>query len=469
MELFGKKKYLLTRLNYDPKSISRFQLQRVAVSEDVEINPGPSTSRESQNRSTCKECKRTIARNHQSAMCDVCGLTYHIKCARVRVGQYRKYTLQNDVWNCSGCLNRECSDTPMGKIFNFSESFFHDRDDQYTNEEMYASEDWRPEIIKQRSKDSREILFWHLNVNSLQNKKEEVQLLIRQFKAQVIFLTETKIDASYSNSQFLINNFYIYRNDRVKGRRGVIAYFSAALPSKKVKLPRSYKTIEPLAVESSFGGKHVIILGLYRSPKVTEKDYYMKLEEELNSICSWISLQKQFIIIMGDLNLNRLRSDEREGKILLDMEEIHGLKCLISEPTGVTQNHSSLLDVILTNKPELFRESGVYNPEVSDQCMIYGVVKEKAVQHKNKIVQVRSYKNLGEERFKEDLCVAPWHVEVFHSLDDRYAYWDTLLRSIVNEHLPIKDIKVRDNDVPYMTKKWKNAIKAKRQFSKKYS
>ena len=52
VELFGKKKYLLTRLNYDPKSISRFQLQRVAVSGDVEINPGPSTSMESRNRST---------------------------------------------------------------------------------------------------------------------------------------------------------------------------------------------------------------------------------------------------------------------------------------------------------------------------------------------------------------------------------------------------------------------------------
>ena len=33
-----------------------------------------------------------------------------------------------------------------------------------------------------------------------------------------------------------------------------MAYFFAALPSKNVKLPRSYKTIEPLAVESSFGG-----------------------------------------------------------------------------------------------------------------------------------------------------------------------------------------------------------------------
>ena len=53
----------------------------------------------------------------------------------------------------------------------------------------------------------------HLNVNSLQNKIEEVGSLIGEFKAQVMFLTETKIDASYPNSQFNINGYNIYRND----------------------------------------------------------------------------------------------------------------------------------------------------------------------------------------------------------------------------------------------------------------
>ena len=32
---------------------------------------------------------------------------------------------------------------------------------------------------------------------------------------------------------------------------------------------------------------------------------------------------------MGDLNLNRLRPDQREGKILHDLEEVHGLHCLM--------------------------------------------------------------------------------------------------------------------------------------------
>jgi len=53
--------------------------------------------------------------------------------------------------------------------------------------------------------------------NSLQNKIEEVRMLVEQFKAQVVFLGETKIDGTDPNSQFAINNYHLYRNDRVKG------------------------------------------------------------------------------------------------------------------------------------------------------------------------------------------------------------------------------------------------------------
>lgn len=42
-----------------------------------------------------------------------------------------------------------------------------------------------------------------------------------------------------------------------------------------------------------------------------------------------------------------------------DLEEVYGLECLIKEPTRITENSSTLLDVILTNQPDFFREGGV--------------------------------------------------------------------------------------------------------------
>ena len=205
-------------------------------------------------------------------------------------------------------------------------------------------------------------------------------------------------------------------------------------------------------MQSKFGGKDVIVMGIYRSPKAIGKNYYEALEKELHKICSWISLQKQFFIIMGDLNLNKLRPGDKEGKILGDLEEVYGLECLIKEPTRIRENSSTLLDVILTNQPDFFREGGVYNPEISDHHMVYASLKERAVQHKTRILKVRSYKNFNEEKFKEDLKMAPWHVgESFESVDEHYEYWEALLNKIVDDHLPTRDIKVRAHNVPYMT------------------
>ncbi|CAH3150198.1 unnamed protein product [Pocillopora meandrina] len=41
----------------------------------------------------------------------------------------------------------------------------------------------------------------------------------------------------------------MYRKDRKNGGGGLLAYFSSALPSKKRSLPKTYKTLEAIAVE----------------------------------------------------------------------------------------------------------------------------------------------------------------------------------------------------------------------------
>ena len=74
-----------------------------------------------------------------------------------------------------------------------------------------------------------------------------------------------------------------------------MAYFSSKLPSKKLKLPRKFGTIEPLVIQSTFGRHDAIVMGLYRTPKALGVDYYVRLENELNDIITWASLQKQLV------------------------------------------------------------------------------------------------------------------------------------------------------------------------------
>lgn len=92
-----------------------------------------------------------------------------------------------------------------------------------------------------------------------------------------------------------------------------MAFVASSLHSKKLRLPSAYKIIEPLPIQSRIVSHNVVFLGIYRSSRGKDRDYLLKVEHEFSSVCSWTTLQKHFIIVMGDLNLNRLKPDR--GKV----------------------------------------------------------------------------------------------------------------------------------------------------------
>ena len=196
----------------------------------------------------------------------------------------------------------------------------------------------------------------HLNINSIQNKFEELASLIKKSRTQIMIVSESKIDSSYPNSQFTISGYELYRNDRKKGGGGILAYVSSELICKRIKPVKSYKTIEVIVLDIKLKERSIIVIGLYRPPKSFTLLYRQQLEGELNHICNWANLQRQSIELLGDLNLDRLRPTSNEGKLLLDLQETHELDCLISKPTRVQKIgervSETLIDVILTNLPD---------------------------------------------------------------------------------------------------------------------
>ena len=264
----------------------------------------------------------------------------------------------------------------------------------------------------------------HLNINSLQNKFDELKLLNKTLKAHILDISETKIDTSYPNSQFTIPGYNMYRKDRKKGGGGLIAYFSSTLFSRKIGLPKTYNNLEAIAVESRIGTYDILFLSIYRPPKQKNQlssNYLQKVEEEINDIYQWACFQKQTVVILGDLNMDRMQPEHGEGKILKDLEEVNNLQCMIHEPTRITATSESLLDVILTNKPELFKTCGTYEPELSDHCMVYGEMKEKVSKHRMKVITFTCMKNTDFELFNKNLMGAPWHVgDIFNDIDDQY-------------------------------------------------
>ena len=111
----------------------------------------------------------------------------------------------------------------------------------------------------------------------------------------------------------------------VKGGGGIITYVSSSVPSRKLTLAKSYKTLEAIAIEVRIGRRYIVCLAVYRPPKQSGKktlqrnSYIQSVEQEINDLVMWASLQKQIVVLVGDLNMDRLKPNEREGKILTDL------------------------------------------------------------------------------------------------------------------------------------------------------
>ena len=65
-----------------------------------------------------------------------------------------------------------------------------------------------------RQKNAKGTLLCHLNINSIQNKFDELKDTFINSKMQIMAVGETKIDRSYPDAQFLIPGYYVHQNDR---------------------------------------------------------------------------------------------------------------------------------------------------------------------------------------------------------------------------------------------------------------
>ena len=74
--------------------------------------------------------------------------------------------------------------------------------------DRYANDVPEPWIIQERKRNTTDLMLVHLNIDSCQNKLDDLILLNKELKSHVIFLSETKIDSSYTNAQVALEGYH---------------------------------------------------------------------------------------------------------------------------------------------------------------------------------------------------------------------------------------------------------------------
>jgi len=147
------------------------------------------------------------------------------------------------------------------------------------------------------------------NVDSLLNKKQELEIVLKSFKIKppIILLTEVNYknkDINYEINELNIPGYTMYHNIQNKGERGVATYVSTDLESIFLKSASGGPEFVFIKLELH-KGHYITVANIYRSPNSTQADD-IKLCNDLECLVADV---KKDIIIVGDFNFPEIDWD----------------------------------------------------------------------------------------------------------------------------------------------------------------
>ena len=198
------------------------------------------------------------------------------------------------------------------------------------------------------------------------------------------------------------------------------------------------------------------LLGTFHRPPNSPAGILSSIED---SISLAFDTNINNIFVTGDFNLDTLKHSSNQK--VHDICQHFNMVQLITEPTHITENSSSLIDLIFTSNKNNILLSGVGDPfldqNVRYHCPVYFVLKF------NKTPSPAFYRHIwlfdrGDyQSFSRDIQATDW--DAFKSNDiDAYAERVTeQITNLADKHIPNKMVKVRQSDPPWLT----NEIKKK--------
>ena len=124
---------------------------------------------------------------------------------------------------------------------------------------------------------------------------------------------------------------------------------------------------------------------------------------------------------------------------------------LIKEPTRVTADTSSTIDLILTSIPSRMYGTRVIKNTMSDHYLINAVINSQIKAHK--LITCRTYKNFVETSFISQLSDAftDFNIKTDSNIDELWQIFKMKFLSVANTHAPYRSFRAKGSSVPWVT------------------
>ena len=168
------------------------------------------------------------------------------------------------------------------------------------------------------------------------------------------------------NSVIEIEDYVVERNDKNKHGGEVALYIRKSIDCcLREELLRS--DIESFSIQVKLGNyKPFIVTSLYR-PLGKPVGYF----NELDNLFGTLETEDKETIYLGDTNCDMPDPANNDTKHLKKLLIKFNLVQLINDPTRTTATAKTIIDHIITNKPEFVSESGVLSCGINDHDVVF--------------------------------------------------------------------------------------------------
>ena len=239
---------------------------------------------------------------------------------------------------------------------------------------------------------SRSLKVALLNIRSIYNKIDSLKLLLNEKPFDIFTISETWLNSYITDGEISIPGYTFSRNDwNGRSGGGTLALVRDGIPYK-IRTDLLSSNIESTVIEITRPKcKSLFIFTIYKAPD----QLLESLTEELDAALSSISLEAE-VILLGNFNVNFLATKNYASRTLkrklLSFTSMYNLEQLIDKPTRITENSSTLIDLLFANNNHRIVSSGVLHVNLSDHSLIYCVIKAGVRRAPGRVIEYRSYK-----------------------------------------------------------------------------
>lgn len=279
---------------------------------------------------------------------------------------------------------------------------------------------------------------FYLNAQSLVKNRDSIEIFANKYNPELIFLSETHVTTDIEDCEININGYETIRCDshsRFTG--GVVIFVKKHIKYSVVFNKNFVNNVWILSIKVKNAVKPGIYSVLYHSPSESAKEFLDIFENwlDLNLKCTTLN------VIVGDFNINLLRNDTYSNR-LEKIISFYGLKQLIRDPTRITQNTTTLIDLCITNYFEL-EASVLHTPRITDHSIINIKVKKQITNNKETRI-VKCYKNYSKINLCEQLKIFNWSAINNMNLDEQCDFLINCLQTSASKIINSKTIYINN-------------------------